>query len=234
MRVLVSVLGCLLSTASASIACSVVQVAETLPSSPNARLTVSKDGAPQLNAMLVITLQGNAQQLGPVLITDARGNAELQNLAPGTYCITATAAPRLGADLCLVVSKAHDRKRSEFSLKLTPLPPPPLTLAEQLENAAKSPPQVRARKFEGIVLDAGGGRIPRTAVVVYVHGPAKNPNLIKLEADEEGRFSAPLNPGSYTAAFQSNGFKTRFVGFEIGPDESQQTEPIVLQVGACI
>ncbi len=137
MRTLVPALGCLLVAAKASIACSVVRVVETLPSSPNVRLTVLKDNTPQQNATLVVSLQINAQQVGPPLKTDARGSAELRNLAPGTYCITATADPRLGADLCLVVSKGRDRERSEFSLKLTPLPPPPPTLAEH--RAGKEP-----------------------------------------------------------------------------------------------
>jgi hypothetical protein len=194
---------------------------------------VLKDGTPQQNATLVVTLQTNAQEVGPALKTDARGSVELRNLAPGTYCITATVDPKLGADLCLVVSNAHDRKRSEFSLKLAPLPPPPPTLGEQLEQAAKSPPQVRAREFEGIVTDVTGAHIPRAGVVVYVHRSEKKPNLIRLEADDEGRFSVPLNPGSYTAAFQSPGFKTRFVVFEVGPEESQESMPIVLQVGSC-
>jgi hypothetical protein len=233
MRALAPALGCLLIAAKATIACSVVQVAETFPSSPNVRLIVLKDGTPQQNATLVVTLQSNGQEVGPALRTDARGNAELRGLAPGTYCINAKADPKLGAVLCFVVSNAHDRKRSEFSLKLAPLPPPPPTLEERLERAAKSPPQARARAFEGIVTDVVGAPIPRAGLFVYVHRPGKKLNLIRLEADVEGRFSVPLNPGSYTAAIQSPGFKTRFVGFEIGPDESQESVPIVLQVGSC-
>lgn len=233
MRVPAAVLGCLLIAAKAAIACNVVEVVETLPSSPNVRLTVLKDGIPQQNVKLVATLQTNGQKVGPALTTDTHGAAELLDLAPGTYCITATADARLGADLCLLVSKGHVPERSEFSLKLAPLPPPPPTLAEQLENAAKSPPQVRARRFEGIVTDMVGAPIPRAGVVVYVRSSEKKPNLIRLETDEEGRFSVPLNPGSYAAAFQSPGFATRFVGFEIGAAEPQESAPIVLQVGSC-
>jgi hypothetical protein len=233
MRALALASGCLLIAAKATIACSVVQVVETFPSSPNVRLTVSKDGNPQQGATLVVTSQTNGQEVGPAVTTDARGSAELRNLAPGTYCIAAAASPKLGAVLCLVVSNDHDHKRSEFSLKLMPLPPPPPTLAEQLEEAAKSPPQVRAREFEGIVTDVTGAHIPRAGVVVNVHRSEKKPNLIRLEADEEGRFSVPLNPGSYAVAFQSPGFKTRFVVFEIGPEESQGSAPIVLQIGTC-
>jgi hypothetical protein len=233
MRALALALGCVLIAAKATIACSVVQVVETRPSSPNVRLTVLKDGTPQRNATLVVTSQAKAEQVAPALTTDARGNTELRNLTPGTYCITATADPRLGADLCLIVSKARDRKRSEFSLMLTPLPPPPPTLGEQLEKAAKSTTQIRARQFEGVVTDVAGAAISRAAVVVYVDGSEKQPNLVRLEADEAGRFSVPLIPGRYSAAFQSTGFKTRFVGFEIGPEGSQGPVPIVLQVGSC-
>lgn len=233
MRALPYILGSLLITANASSACSVVQVVETHPSSPNLRLIVLKDGASQQGVTLVVTLQENAQQVRPTLTTDARGSAELRNLAPGTYCVAATADPRLEADLCLVVSNARNRKRSEFSLKLEPLPPPPPTLTELLEQAAKSPPQVRARDFAGVVTDPSGASISHAGLVVYVHSSEKKPNLIRLEADQDGRFSIPLNPGSYTAAFQSPGFKTRLVGFVIGPDESQESVSIVLQVGSC-
>ena len=234
MRVLGLALGCFLVAAKATIACSVVQVVDTRPSSPNVRLTVLKDGTPQQNATLVVTLQMNAQQIGPALRTSSRGTVELRNLAPGTYCIVATADPRLGADLCLDVSKAQDRKRSEFSLSLAPLPPPPPTLAEQLEQAAKSGPEIHAREFGGIVTDMTGAAIRGAGVVVYVSRSGEKPSLIKLEADEGGRFSAPLDSGRYAAAFQSSGFKTRFVSFEIGADQSQVMVPIVLQIGSCM
>jgi hypothetical protein len=233
MRALAPALGCLLIAAKATVGCSVVQVVETHPSSSNVQLTVLKDGTPQQSATVVVSSQIDAQQLGPPLKTDARGRAELRNLPPGTFCITATADPRLRADLCLVVSKGHGHERSEFSLKLAPLPPPPPTLAEQLAEAAKSQPQARARAFEGIVTDVTGASIPHAQIVVHVVRPGKEPNLIRLEADEAGRFSVPLSPGNYAAAFQSPGFRTRLVGFAIGPDESHELAPIVLQVGTC-
>ena len=219
MRAVLPTLGCLLIAAKVSIACSVVQVVETLPSSPNVRLNVLKDGTPLQGVTVVFSLQVNTRQAGPPLKTDARGSAELQNLVPGTYCIAATADPRLGADLCLVVSNGHGHERNEFSLKLVPLRPPPPTLEEQLAQAAKLPSQARAREFEGSVTE------------VLRSGSA--PSLISLETDQEGRSSVPLSPGSYSAAFQSPGFRTRFVGFAIGPDEAQKLAPVVLQIGSC-
>jgi hypothetical protein len=118
-------------------------------------------------------------------------------------------------------------------LKLLLLPPPAPTLAEQLEQTSKSPLQVRARKFEGIVTDVTGASIPHARIVVYVPRSGTELNLIKLEADEQGRFSLPLSPGSYAVAFQSPGFRTLLMGFAIGPDESPELAPIVLQVGSC-
>jgi hypothetical protein len=233
MRVLVPVLGCILIAAKATLACSVVEVVETVPSSPNVRLTVVKDGTPREDATLVVRLQVNAQVVGSALKTDRRGNAELRNLVPGTYCVTAAADPKLGAVLCLMVSKGNVRKRSEFTLKLAPLPPSPPTLAEQLAEAAKSPPEARARAFEGIVTDVMGASISHAEIVVYALRSGKEPNLIKLEADEAGRFNVQLGPGNFAAAFRSPGFRTRFVGFTIGPNESQELAPIVLQVGSC-
>jgi hypothetical protein len=233
MRALATALGCLAIAAEATIACSVVEVVETLPSSPNVRLTVLKDGTPQQNARLVVTLQTNGQQVGPALSTNARGSAELRNLTPGSYCITATADPKLGAVVCLAVSNAHVSKLSEFSLKLVPVPPPPPTLEELLERSARSSPEVRARAFKGIVTDVTDSPILRAEVIVYAHHSKKRAVLTKSVADGEGRFSVPLNPGSYVAAFQSPGFKTRIISFEIGPEEPQGSASIKLQIGEC-
>ena len=226
MRAVLPTLGCLLIAAKVSIACSVVQVVETLPSSPNVRLDVLKDGTPLQGVTLVVSL-------GAPLKTDARGSAELQKLVSGTYGIAVTADPRLGADLCLVVSNGQGHERNEFSLKLVPLPPPPPTLEEQLAQAAKLPSQARAREFEGSVTEVTGASIPHAKTVVYVLRSGSEPSLISLETDPEGRSSVPLSPGSYSAAFPSPGFRTRFVGFAIGADEAQKLAPVVLQVGSC-
>jgi hypothetical protein len=233
MRALALPLSCLLVAAKAAFACTVAIEPGTFPSFPNVRLTVLKEGTPQRNVSLVVAAQMNGQQVRSAFTTDAHGTAELRNLASGTYCITATADPRLGADLCLLVTSGHGRKRSEFSLKLATLPPPPPTLEEQLKEAAKSAPQVRVREFKGTVSDMSGAYIPHAGLVVYVHPVEKESSLIRLEADEQGQFSVPLNPGGYTAAFQSPGFRTRLVGFVIVPDESQESVPIVLQIGSC-
>jgi len=233
MRAVLPTLGCLLSAAKVSIACSVAQVVETLPSSANVRLDVLPDGTPLQGVTLVVSLQLNARQVGPPPKTDARGSAELQNLAPGTYCITAIADPKLGADLCLVVSNGHDHERNEFSLKLVPLPPPPPTFEEQLAQAAKLPLLARARELEASATDVTAASIPHAKTVVHVLRSGSEPSLISLEADQEGRSSIPLSPGSHSTAFQSPGVRTRFLGFAIGPDEAQKLAPVVLQVGSC-
>ena len=209
MRAVLPTLGCLLIAAKVSIACSVVQVVETLPSSPNVRLNVLKDGTPLQGVTLVVRLQVNTRQAGPPLKTDARGSAELPKLVPGTYCIASTADPRLGADLCLVVSNGHGHERNEFSLKLVPLPPPPPTLEEQLAQA-------RAREFEGSVTEVTGASIPHAKTVVYVLRSGSEPSLISLEADQEGRSSVPLSPGSYSAAFQSPGLGCASSDLQLG------------------
>ena len=233
MRVLVPVLACILSMSNATLACSVVEVVETHPSSSNVRLTVVKNGVPQGNVTLFVRLQVNAQQVGPSLQTDNRGNAELRNLAPGTYCVTAAEDRRLGAVLCLVVSKGNDRKRSEFSLKLVSLPALPPTLEEQLAQAAKSPAEVRARAFEGDVTDLAGASISHAEIVVYALRSGKEPYLIKLKTDGAGHFNVPFGSGNFAAAYSSPGFRTRFMAFTIGSDESRELAPIVLQVGSC-
>ena len=233
MRALILALSLVVIAAQATSACSVVEVMDVRPSSSNVQLTVLKNGAPQPNATLVVTFQKDGQQVGPALTTDSAGRAELRNLIVGTYCIAATADETLGAKLCLAVSNARDRKRSDFSLSLAPQSPPPPTFAEQLEQTAKSAPEIRTRVFEGIVTDVAGGHIPHTWIAVYAQHSNERSSIIRLVADQEGRFSAPLNPGLYTAAFQLPGFKTRLLGFEVAPEEPKKAMSIVLHVGSC-
>jgi len=132
MRALVPALGCLLVAANASIACSVVRVVETLPSSPtsDSPLFAGQYSSAECDACRQFT---DKRPTTRATTEDGRSR-QCRVAEPGSrhllhHCHSGS---EVGADLCLVVSKGHDRERSEFSLKLTPLPPTPPTLAEQL------------------------------------------------------------------------------------------------------
>jgi hypothetical protein len=229
MRAFAIAAACLLSANLASGEC-VVVVDQPQPSSRNVRITVLRDGKPQQNATLILISQKDGKQARPAITTDTRGIVELKDLPNGTYCIEATADPRLGAKLCLNVWEGIDRKPSELALSLSVQPPPPPTFEERVRAAAILPIEQRAQTFVGVVKDLGGGGIPRAEIVIHRRASEGKVDTIKLTTDERGRFSTPLAPGSYTPGFQSPGFKTRFVGFEIVPDAPKQDLPIVLDL----
>jgi hypothetical protein len=233
MRVFGIAATCLLSASLAFGECVTISE-DPLPSSRNVRITVLGDGKPKQNAVLVVISQKDGKQVGPTIRTDTRGIVELRDLADGIYCIEATADPGLGAKLCLKVGLWIDSKPTEVGLSLSVQPPPPPTFEERVQGAAALPIEQRAQTFAGVVKDPSGAGIPRADIVIHRRASEGKAETVKLTTDERGRFSAPLTPGSYTAGFQSAGFKTRFIGFEIAPDAPKQDLPIVLDLGtAC-
>jgi hypothetical protein len=198
------------------------------PSSRNVRITVLRDGKPKQNAVLVVISQKDGKQVGPTIRTDTRGIVEIKDLPDGIYCIEAAVDPRLGAKLCLNVGLLIDSEPTEVGLALSAQPP---TFEERVQGAATSPIEQRAQTFAGVVKDPSGAGIPRAEIVIRRRASEGKVDTVRLTADERGRFSAPLAPGSYTAGFQSPGFKLRFVGFEIAPDAPKQDLPIVLDLG---
>jgi hypothetical protein len=230
MRLLAITLASLIAAAFACGEC-VVVAEPSLPSHQNVRLTVLRDGKPRKNVTIAVnTWLPNGKQASTTITTDALGIAELKELSPGQYCFTATTDTQLSGALCLDVSKFLDAAPSEFSLLLSPLPPPPPTLYELAREAEKLPIELRGPTFEGVVKDISGAGIAKAEIAIYRRASEKNANPVKLSADEHGRFLAPLSPGAYTGVIQSQGFKTRFMGIEIAPEAPKLDMLIVLNV----
>ena len=220
-------LSCAFFSATADV---VVVVKEVRPSLQNARLTILSGGKRQPGANLAVYNADNEKKLS--LTADSHGKATLPDLPPGRYCVTASTSPTLRADLCLQIADGHARKRSAFSIKLFAQPPPPPTFEEKLEAAEKAPIEVLTRAFSGAIRDPVGAVIPRASVAVYQHGAHDTAHGLKTETDQQGRFYATLAPGKYTAVFQSPGFGTRFLTFEISPDGAQEDLNVKLNIGA--
>jgi hypothetical protein len=229
MRALTITAACLFVAALACGEC-VIVVAPARPSYQNVRLEVSRNGKPQQNVTLTVVWQFNGKLARPAITTDVHGIAKLENLPPGDYCINATAAPRLADTLCLNVSKTSDARLSQFSMLLSPVPPPPPTLEERVQEVEKRPIELRGQTLKGLVTDISGAGIPHAEIAVYPRGSVKTQNPTKLSADDDGGFSAQLDPGTYTAVFQSQGFSTRFVAVEIAPEAPKQNMTVTLQI----
>jgi hypothetical protein len=233
MRLLAIGIASLIATAFAYGEC-VVVAEPSLPAHQNVRLTVLRDGQPRKNVTIAInTWLPDGKQASTTIITDALGIAELKELSPGQYCFTATTDTRLSGALCLDVTKFANATRSEFSLLLSPLPPPPPTPYEMAREAEKLPIEMRGQTFEGVVKDISGAGIGKAEIAVYRRASEENGNPGKLDADEYGRFLAALSPGAYTVVIQSQGFKTRVVRIEIAPEAPKQPLSIVLNIAHC-
>jgi len=211
--------------------CTVVEVLSFQPSSQNARIAVSINGKPQKDVNVVLSSYDGQARL--TTATDSEGVVNLPDLPPGKYCLAASVSPTLRADVCLEVAKNRGRKPSAFSMELRPSPPPPPSFEEELEAAEKAPITVRIQVFAIIVEDPSTAFVPGTKVAVYRRGLAERAHPLESTTDEQGRFTAPLPPGIYTAVFQISGFQTEFVSFEIAPDGSKEELRVKLKLAMC-
>ncbi len=230
MRFLAAVAACLFFANWPASACSTVVVLNVQPSSQHVRITALQNEAPLRDAKIAVFTMD--EQLRLSVSTNDHGVAVLPPLSPGRYRIAATATGGLGADLILDVSKRSGHKTSSFSMNLAVKPPPPSTLEDLLAAAEKGPVDRDAQAFAGVVLDPVGGVISHAQIAVYQHESTGKAQPVKLTADEKGRFSTPLGPATYTAVFQSSGFRTKFFNFTISPEGSAEELLVELQLGS--
>jgi hypothetical protein len=206
-----------------------VEVERVVPSSQKPVITVLKEGAEQQGAKLTVLAQNGKEKL--VLATDARGTAKLPHLHPGTYCVVASTAPTLRADLCLQTAASHDRTTSAFTMELHVKAPPPPTFEEQLAAAEAAPVAASSCTFSGVVVDPSGSPIPHVLITIHkqrTHGAHPR----KIFSDRQGHFAATPSPGRYTAVFSAQGFAIRFLTFEIARAASESALDVKLSLGA--
>ncbi|HUJ82569.1 MAG TPA: carboxypeptidase-like regulatory domain-containing protein [Candidatus Acidoferrales bacterium] len=228
MKSLASALVCLLFAIPAICASPYVWVAVFQPSTQNAVITVRLEGKPQKGMKVLVSSFDRRRQL--TLVTDSRGMIHLPNLPAGKYSFIASLSPTLWADLYLRISARHSPKPSTFDMFLTPKLPPPPTLEEQLEAARKEPVTLHTQILTGVVKEPGGSGLPSARIAIYKHDLGEKAPPLSFTADEHGRFSVPLEPGTYTAAFYEAGFAIKFLNFEIAPQAGQQSVEVKLNL----
>jgi hypothetical protein len=212
----------------------VVVVPVSRPSKQNAHVWVTVDGKPaaRLPIRLEITLFPSGKKSETQFTTDEYGAFNLPRLAVGQNCVTADAEPRLNASMCLDVTAAHDSTATEFHLELTALPPPPPTLEELVKQHKKSPIELSSSAFVGTVTDQTAAGIMKAEITVFRRDAVAKSDHLKIQADEDGKFTAVLEPGTYTMVVMAQGFSTRFVGVEIKQDAPKEEMSIELKIAA--
>jgi carboxypeptidase family protein len=207
-----------------------VEVVATQPSSQRPLITVMKDGVVQPGAQIVISAQNG--KLKRTITSDSRGTVRLPRVRSGIYCIVASTSPTLRADLCLQIANSKTSTSSAFAMDLVVKPPPPPTLAEKLAAARVAPVTSTSRKFSGTVVDPSGTGIVRVSVVIYGQRAGDVRHVHTTLSDKQGRFSARLAPGKYTAVFSCPGFEAQLVTFEVARSAEELELDVNLKLGA--
>jgi hypothetical protein len=212
----------------------VVVASETRPSKQNAHATVMVGGKPaaRLPIHLVITSFPSGKQSEMRLATDAHGAIDLKSLPPGQNCLVADAEPRLTASMCLDVTVAHDSSPTELPLVLASSRAEP-TLAELAKQHDQSPIELTGPAFVGAVKDQSGAGVTKAEITIYRRDAKTKSDPLKVQADDQGNFTAPLEPGMYTIVIMAQAFRTRFVGVEIKPDAPKQNMLVELRIESC-
>ena len=201
------------------------------PSTQNARITILFEGKPYGKVKLrVYTFDGHLRLSLP---GDSNGIIRLPDLPAGKYCLTANAAPNLGASMCLDLSVRDRHLPNTFSMNLGSLHGVSTNLDYILDTAREQQPTKRLQSFVGVVRDPSGASIPQAVVFVLLREAQDVANPLKITADRDGHFSTRLDPGIYAAVFQFPGFGSEVVVLEITPKGSKEDLEIVLQVGHC-
>jgi hypothetical protein len=208
-----------------------VVVSPAVPSKQNAHVTVTVDGKPAVRLPIHLVISSFASGQSEMRITtDAHGAIDLKSLPAGQNCLTADADPRLNATLCLDVTASHHATPTQVPLVLTALPVEP-TLDELAKQHDKSPIEFTGPAFVGTIQDQTGAGIMKADVTVYRRDAIAKLKPLKLQADDQGNFTAALEPGVYTVVVMSPGFKTRFAGVEVKQDAPKQGMSIELKIG---
>jgi carboxypeptidase family protein len=157
----------------------------------------------------------------------------MKGLPVGQNCLTAEAEPKLTASMCLEVTATRETAPTEFPLVLAAVPLPGPNLDEQVTQYDKSPIELTGPALVGTVKDPSGAGIAKADIRVYGRDSKTKPDPLKVRADDQGNFTAPLEPGTYTIVLMSQGFRTRFVGVEIKRDAPKQDMSVELRIESC-
>jgi hypothetical protein len=140
--------------------------------------------------------------------SDASGVASPPELPLGKY--------RIFADTGTSESEVYVDVATEYKWDRATIYLPPSN--EAIADAVVSTPMTAiVREFRGIVqYDTVAAFIPKVKIRIFRKDELGKSYIGQIQSDEEGKFTMPLDKGTYVAVFQRNGFKMRSVGFEVG------------------
>jgi Carboxypeptidase regulatory-like domain len=219
------IFACCLLLASTAVAESVeVGTAKAEESSRSVRITVVLNGKP-LKLAKVEFCTTTGEQTCFTVFTGDDGTAVPHALALTTYHVSALFEDGLSSDLYLHISSQG--KATSFAMDLTPS----FKAAQAVLTAAeKLPIREIVREFTGSLQDPSGAMIPGVNINVVRKGSADKGDVLRLKADANGHFSAPLTDGAYIAVFSSQGFRTEIVPFEVAA-QGEKEMLVKLQIG---
>jgi hypothetical protein len=141
--------------------------------------------------------------------TAARGIARPSQLVPGEYRVVADFR-KADATMFLHVTSSENIGRCEIKLD----PPDP---SKTLDSVTEPTVSITARNFRGVIQDDSGAVLPRANVRVLRRLSDKK-DIMSVLADERGRFSLRLTPGTYFAVVQMGYFRTQVLEVKISKD----------------
>jgi hypothetical protein len=227
MKILPILIASLLFSAFANAECVTVDSGPPKPSFRNVRIVASVEGKPVRDASVEVLLEGKDLFS---LRTDQHGIAALPPLHPGYYWVTATSDNRWQAGTYLYIVDDSSKKTTTLRLGLQP----PTSAAQQELNAAAREVLVteHLQFFKGTVQEPSGGRVPGAVIQLFPKDFQVKPTPIRLTANENGNFSAPLADGAYVVVIGLPGFKSFIAGLQIARSGEAQELQVSLKIAS--
>ncbi len=187
------------------------------------------------SADLLITITGAHKPVGGVRVdvyrrvengersywtgqTGPNGRVRPKELEPGEYRVFADAGKRTGDMILLVGAFKTPIARCEMKIG-TPYS------ADAGSPLPDSSNEIALYSFRGLLVDEKKVPIPYVIVTVYRSGEVDH--LIRIQADERGRFGLHLDKGSYIAFFAYQAFRAREMFFRVSDDGWQGCELVM-------
>ena len=241
MRILTVAVGCFLWASLSYGECVTVTpiITTTFQVSPDIVITATLDGKRASTVSIEVLTAFNEPRFS--LVTDERGIAAIPMLSPGSYHVVAVARTQpLGelylAELSFDVSMKLEQGPSLLAVDLVSANrfwPRELPVDESTAPRGKPLAIGAVERFRGSVIDPTGSPISGATIHVFKQESPAQALVTEIRADESGRFSASLEPGSYRASVKMQGFRTRQIVFEIAPYAGAKNLEISLNIGGC-
>ena len=218
----VFVVALMLASHSVLAECVVVEgrpIPEFVQSSDNLRLNIRREGKAAPGAVVAVWRYGSAVPY-VVLQADDNGVVVLKRLPDGKYEVNVFDQNGKSTGTDVEVSPGKARKVTSIDVSLG-----------NGVSGDVATDVANVRRFNGVVVDPGGGGIPGAVIVVVRSGvPGK---LIQSSSASDGSFAIDLANGEYTAFVRGlSGFRHKVVRFVIS-ELGTESLSISLKIGGC-